>query len=140
MSVTTAAFGTGDRRAEIRAAVPPGTTRSELYRILRRRHLVGYNHVLAHYRILGGDSLRAIDRGEWPRPGQTPQPLPKSRADEYLFGMARRAFNVRHPAVMVHYTWGQIGYCAIEAFQTFTFDRADKVIRIEDTAPNRDCI
>ena len=145
LGATTSAFDTGDRRAEIRAAVPLGTARGELYRILRQRHLVGYNHVLVHYRVLGPDSLRAIDRGEWPQPGQTPQPLPKSRATEYFFGAARRAFDVRHPAVMVHYTWGRTGNCAtgncaVEAFQTFTFDRADTVVRIDDTVPNRDCI
>jgi hypothetical protein len=128
---------TGDLRAEIRGAVPVGTSRDRLYALLRRHNLVAYNPVLQHYAERNGGAS-PLDGGEWPRAGQTPQPVYDRHLVLY-FAAERRGFNSRHPDAVVEYIWNVHPPCGTLLFQRFIFDDKDRVRKIEESPARQDC-
>lgn len=127
----------GDIRQLILSEVPIGTTRENLYRVLRSHSLVAYNGILRHYTEDRGGAM-PIDSGNWPKAGQTPQPI-HSRDLLPFFQDQRRNFNSKNPDAVVHYLWDLHWPCATEAFQRFVFDGRDRVRKIVKSDADRDC-
>jgi len=115
--------GITDLRAEVRAEAPVGSSRARLYKILREKNLVAYNPILQHWRVhQNGGGVDALDYGEFPQAGQTPQPISDSSMDDFFQG-ERKHFNSRNPFVYVKYSWN---VCRL-AVQAILFDREDRV-------------
>jgi hypothetical protein len=128
---------TGDIRAQVLSEVSLGTTREKLYRILRSHSLVAVNPVLQHF-IEHHGGVTPVDLGQWPKAGQTPQPLHLHEMVPF-FQDVRRNFNSAHPDAVVEYIWDRHWPCGTMAFQRFLFDEKDRVKKILNVAPRRDC-
>lgn len=127
-----------DPRPEMSRRVQIGETRSALYALLRKMHFVAYNPVLAHFTSPGGHGYQAADGGEWPQPGQTPQPNNDPLLTPY-FNAQRRNFNSKHPFAVVKYVWDVTDTCAKYGFQTFYFDANDRLERVVNSPFEQDC-
>jgi len=115
--------GITDLRAEVRAEAPIGSSRAHLYQVLREKNLVAYNPILQHWRVhTNGGGVDALDYGEFPQAGQTPQPIADSSMADFFEG-ERKNFNSRNPFVYVKYSWK---VCRL-AVQAILFDRKDRV-------------
>ena len=124
--------------AQIRSEARIGITRQDLYEILKHHGLVAYNPVLQHYSC-SRFSCQPLDRGQWPKARQTPQPMADPRWQRF-FSYERGGFNSANPSAIVEYSWAFNGLCSTNAFQNFYFDNSDHLLRIEDVPATRQCI